>query len=85
MSAVTIPRQQVTVRLAPLVALQLAAEAHRRGLPLTEFCTLVLGMAAHRSGTAQKDLHRRRSETIAALRSALKYGPPIDNARPVAI
>jgi hypothetical protein len=84
-SAVTIPRQHVTVRLAPLVAVQLAAEAHRRGLPLTEFCTMVLGTTAYRTAVAQEDLHRRRSDTATALRLALKYGPPIDNPRPVTI
>ena len=83
MIAPTIPRQQVTVRLAPLVALQLSAAAHRRGLQLQQFCTMLLGAEAYRITADQESHHRRAAETVKALRAALKYGPPIDNPRPV--
>ena len=79
MSAPTVPRQHVTVELAPLVALQLATEAGHRGLTMREFCTFLLGMAAHRIVAEKEDHHRRAAETAKALRRALTFGPPIDN------
>lgn len=79
MSAPTIPHQHVTVELAPLVALQLATAAGHRGLTLRAFCTFLLGMAAHRIVADKEDHHRRAAETAKALRTALTFGPPIDN------
>ena len=79
MSMPTIPHQHVTVDLAPLVTLQLAAEAGRRGLTLRAFCTFLLGMAAQRIVAEKEDRHRRAAETAKALRRALTFGPPIDN------